>query len=196
MWVPAVGRDERERDVSRMNPKHRRTIHVCNFPPPSRSLSRTTSPSDRPRAVLTRRFGFRYSPTDDRNVWTGAARMQERSWASRTRSLPTLPASTCATALLPSLGSCRLYGRAHRLTTLLSRRVIKTLTGQHLNVRCGADSTVRDLKGAVAAQAVRPARGCVCASRAPPTPSHRGIKCNAGLGCRHAAPHLRREAAG
>jgi hypothetical protein len=54
---------------------------------------------------------------------------------------------------------------------MFSRRVIKTLTGQHLNVRCGAGGTVRDLKGAVAAQAVRPLHGLVCATRAPPPPS-------------------------
>ena len=35
--------------------------------------------------------------------------------------------------------------------------VIKTLTGQHVNVRCPADGTVRDVKATIAAQAVRAA---------------------------------------
>lgn len=41
-------------------------------------------------------------------------------------------------------------------TPRAAHRVIKTLTGQHLNVRCGGGGTVRDLKETVAAQAVSP----------------------------------------
>ena len=44
--------------------------------------------------------------------------------------------------------------------------VIKTLTGQHVNVRCPADGTVRDVKATIAAQAVRAA----ASPAAPPPP--------------------------
>ena len=48
--------------------------------------------------------------------------------------------------------------------------VIKTLTGQHVNVRCPADGTVRDVKATIAAQAVRAAAYPATSSPPPPPP--------------------------
>lgn len=138
--------------------------------------------------------------TGGRVAYACDLRVQERSWGSTAR----LPASICETARLPALSrrpllrlclACVPHDRAHRLTATRSRRVIKTLTGQHMNVRCGAGGTVRDLKAAVAAQAVRSLHGLACATCAPPPPSHLDDERNAGLGGGSATPDLRREAA-
>ena len=93
--------------------------------------------------------------------------------------------------------------------------VIKTLTGQHVNVRCPADGTVRDVKATIAAQAVRAAASpATRAPSPPPRPDPRdcdardaprmlhvggsslGGGARAGLGRGAAAPHFRRQAAG
>lgn len=55
-----------------------------------------------------------------------------------------------------------------------SRSVIKTLTGQHLNVCCASSGSVHDLKDAVATQAVSPPsphRGCRVTPPSPPSPA-------------------------